>query len=90
MDSVEKRKTRNEWTDVEMDSLIIKKEKLGMDYSAPERRDFRNEGMEIIRLALMLLIMVLLLGYIMVWIIMPVNTYGLLYLPDIYAKGEQG
>ncbi|GFY84165.1 ferric reduction oxidase 2 [Actinidia rufa] len=49
-------------------------------------RETSREGIEIIRLAIRVLIMVIFLGYIMIWIMMPTNTFYLHWLPAIHAK----
>ena len=53
-------------------------------------------GVDVLRSAIRLVVMVVLLGYLMVWIMMPTNMFWLHWLPDIHAKtdskffGQQG
>ncbi|GLT78043.1 hypothetical protein SLA2020_495920 [Shorea laevis] len=55
-----------------------------------------SEGMKYVRSALRLFLMIVFIGYIMVWIMMPTNTFYLHWLPNIHAKtdstyfGKQG
>ncbi|KAG5558642.1 hypothetical protein RHGRI_008553 [Rhododendron griersonianum] len=61
-----------------------------------ERRETPDEGIKAIRLGIRLLIMVIFLGYIMIWVMMPTNTFWQHWLPDIQDKvnstyfGRQG
>lgn len=53
-------------------------------------------GMKKLQSAVMLFIVIIFVGYIMIWIMMPTNTFYLHWLPEIHAKtdstyfGEQG
>ncbi|PRQ60154.1 putative ferric-chelate reductase (NADH) [Rosa chinensis] len=62
-----------------------------------EKKTTSSYGMKtIIGSMMMLLLMVVFVGYTMIWIMMPTNTYYLHWLPDIYVKtdstyfGQQG
>ncbi|KAI8564867.1 hypothetical protein RHMOL_Rhmol03G0216100 [Rhododendron molle] len=61
-----------------------------------ERRETPDEGIKTIRFGIRLLIMVIFLGYIMIWVMMPTNTFWQHWLPDIQDKvnstyfGQQG
>lgn len=73
-----------------------------MDYSGSvgvnkEKETTSSYGMKAIIVSMMmLLLMLVFVGYTMIWIIMPTNTYYLNWLPDIHAKtdstyfGQQG
>ncbi|KAF8380183.1 hypothetical protein HHK36_027665 [Tetracentron sinense] len=47
-----------------------------------------NEGIKTARAAIRILLIVVFLGYIMIWIMMPTNTYRQIWLPDVRAKAN--
>ncbi|KAL0400713.1 UNVERIFIED_CONTAM: Ferric reduction oxidase 2 [Sesamum latifolium] len=47
-----------------------------------------HERIKSIQLAMKLLILVIFLGYIMIWIMMPTNVFWLHWLPDIHKKAD--
>lgn len=65
-----------------------------MDLVKTERKF--NEQIKNVQLAIKLLVLVIFLGYMMIWIMMPTNIFWLHWLPRIHAAtastyfGEQG
>lgn len=57
-----------------------------MDLVKLERK--LHEQIESIQLAIKLLILVIFLGYIMIWMMMPTNLFWLHWLPRIDAKAD--
>lgn len=54
-----------------------------------EKETTSSYGMQtIIGSMMMFLLMVVFVGYTMIWIMMPTNTYYLHWLPDIHAKTD--
>lgn len=47
-----------------------------------------GEGMRTVRSIMRLLLMVVFVGYMMIWIIMPTNTYYLKWFPHIHKKTD--
>lgn len=45
-------------------------------------------GVDALRFAIRLFVVVILLGYLMIWIMMPTNTLWLHWMPDIDAKTD--
>lgn len=54
-----------------------------MDSTLTKRR-----GFEKIKLVIKLLIMVIFLGYMMIWVMMPTNTFWMHWLPDMQAMDD--
>lgn len=56
--------------------------------SAEMKATASSEGMKAVQSAIRLFVMMICIGYTMVWIMMPTNTFYLKWLPAIHSKTD--